>query len=89
MCSYTIYHLVRLLRLKNVKTLEEALSYVFEEENFSTVYNNKNIKFQSNNNNSNIIIIIPRKITLIEIIMSIRIITTEIITMVIIVTIVM
>lgn len=76
-------------KVKNVKTLEEALSYVFEEENFSTVYNNKNIKFQSNNNNSNIIIIIPRKITLIEIIMSIRIITTEIITMVIIVTIVM
>lgn len=50
--------LVRLVRLRNVKTLEDALKTVLEEQNFQTVYDNKNPRpnrnFNPNHNfNSN------------------------------------
>lgn len=35
-------YLVRLVRLRNVSTLEDALKIVLEEQNFQTVYNSKN-----------------------------------------------
>jgi hypothetical protein len=41
-------YLVRLVRLRNVSNLEDALKVVLEEQNFQTVYDHKNR--QSNNN---------------------------------------
>lgn len=43
-------YLVRLVRLRNVSTLEEALQTVLEEQNFQNVYNQKNQVGKNNNN---------------------------------------
>lgn len=43
-------YLVRLVRLKNVTTLEDALKQVLEEENFQNVYNQKNVRGPRANN---------------------------------------
>ncbi|KAJ8727239.1 hypothetical protein PYW08_015636 [Mythimna loreyi] len=45
-------YLVRLVRLRNVNTLEGALRTVLEEENFQTVYDLKNPSRKSPHNNS-------------------------------------
>lgn len=45
-------HLVRLVRLRNALTLEEALKIVLEEENFQLVYRSKNTQFNKFNNNN-------------------------------------
>lgn len=42
-------YLVRLVRLRSVSTLEEALQTVLEEQNFQNVYNQKNHVFKNNN----------------------------------------
>lgn len=46
-------YFVRLVRLRNVKTLEDALKVVLEEQNFQTVYDYKNQSRNSNHNNKN------------------------------------
>lgn len=50
-------YLVRLVRLRNVTTLEDALKTVLEEQNFQTVYDSKNPRsnqnFRPNFNNYN------------------------------------
>lgn len=43
-------YLVRLVRLRNVTTLEDALKTVLEEQNFQTVYDTKNPRFNSPRN---------------------------------------
>lgn len=43
-------YLVRLVRLRSVSTLEEALQTVLEEQNFQNVYNQKNQVTKNNNN---------------------------------------
>lgn len=43
-------YLVRLVRLRNINSLEEALKIVLEEQNFQTVYDSKNTKNNFNYN---------------------------------------
>lgn len=43
-------YLVRLVRLRNVTTLEDALKTVLEEQNFQTVYDSKNPRLTANRN---------------------------------------
>lgn len=56
-------YLVRLVRLRNVLTLEDALKVVLEEQNFQSVYNAKNkLNIQQNNfkNNNQFLYRTPR-----------------------------
>lgn len=52
-------YLVRLVRLRNICTLEEALQTVLEEQNFQNVYTQKNGTHRYNNNQQNQVV--PRE----------------------------